>query len=112
MPRKLTGEYPERLLGEWGISKDSVAGWRVFGERMEQRWWENLAAAVFSTLFKADLDAETERYGFVSERLASAFKERVGGQAREIIKWQGGDHVGPHGLPCRRTTPFPFYTLR
>jgi hypothetical protein len=65
--------------------------------------------AVFSSRFKADLDAEAERYRLVSERLASGFKERVAGQAREIIKWQGGDHVGPHGFPCRRTTPFPFY---
>ena len=32
------------MLGEWGIPKDSVAGRRVFGERMEQRRWENLAA--------------------------------------------------------------------
>jgi hypothetical protein len=28
---------------------------------------------------------------------------------REIIKWSGSDHVGPHGFPCRRTKPFPFY---
>jgi REP element-mobilizing transposase RayT len=34
----------DRLLGEWGISKDSVAGRRVFGERLEQRRRENLAA--------------------------------------------------------------------
>ncbi len=34
----------DRLLGEWGIPKDSVAGRRVFGERMEQRRWENVAA--------------------------------------------------------------------
>ena len=34
----------DRLLGEWGIPKDSVAGRRVFGERMEQRRCENLAA--------------------------------------------------------------------
>jgi hypothetical protein len=65
--------------------------------------------AVFSILFKAEEDAEAERYRFISERLGSAFKERVAGQAREIIKWQGGDHVGPRGFPCRRTTPFPFY---
>jgi hypothetical protein len=65
--------------------------------------------AVFSSRFKAELDGERERYSWVSERLASAFTERVAGQAREIIKWKGGDHVGPHGFPCRRTTPFPFY---
>ena len=34
----------DRLLGEWGIPKDSVAGRRVFGERMEQRRREDLAA--------------------------------------------------------------------
>ena len=33
----------DRLLGEWGISKDSAAGRRVFGERMEQRRWEDVA---------------------------------------------------------------------
>ena len=65
--------------------------------------------AVFSILFKADLDAETERYRAISERLASALKERVAGQVRKVIKWQGGDHVAPHGFPCRRATPFPFY---
>ena len=31
----------DRLLGEWGIPKDSVAGRRVFGERMEWRRREN-----------------------------------------------------------------------
>jgi hypothetical protein len=65
--------------------------------------------AVFSSRFKTDLDAEAERYRSISDRLASAFVERVAGQASEIIKWKGGDHVGPHGFPCRRTTPFPFY---
>ena len=65
--------------------------------------------AVFSSRFKADLEAEARRYRSVSERLASAFTERIAGQAREIIKWKGGDHVGPHGFPCRRATPFPFY---
>jgi len=65
--------------------------------------------AVFSSRFKAELDAEAEKYRAISDRLASAFTERVAGQAREIIKWKGGDHVGPHGFPCRRTRPFPFY---
>lgn len=64
---------------------------------------------VFSSRFKTDLDAEAEKYRAVSERLASAFSERIAGQAREIIKWKGGDHVGPHGFPCRRTRPSPFY---
>ena len=32
----------DRLLGEWGIFKDSVAGRRVFGQKMEGRRWEEL----------------------------------------------------------------------
>jgi hypothetical protein len=65
--------------------------------------------ARFSKSFKAELDREAEKYRLISERLASAFLERVAGQARQIVKWKGGDHVGPHGFPCRRATPFPFY---
>lgn len=65
--------------------------------------------AVFSTQFRDDLLREEEKYRDISERLATAFRERVAGQTREIIRWQGGDHVGPHGFPCRRTKPFPFY---
>jgi hypothetical protein len=65
--------------------------------------------AVFSGRFKADLREQEAKYRDVSQRLASAFRERIAGQAREIIKWGGGDHVGPHGFPCRRTKPFPFY---
>jgi hypothetical protein len=65
--------------------------------------------AIFSTQFKADLAAGEKKYEAISERLASAFRERVAGQTREIIKWKGGDHVGPYGFPCRRTRPFPYY---
>ena len=65
--------------------------------------------AVFSRRFKADLLEQEARYAAISGRLASAFRERVAGQTREVIKWEGGDHVGPHGFPCRRTRPFPLY---
>ena len=65
--------------------------------------------AIFSRLFREDLVREEARYREISERLAGAFHERIAGQAREIIRWRGGDHVGPHGFPCRRTKPFPFY---
>jgi len=64
---------------------------------------------IFSKLFKADLLREKAKYAEVSERLASAFHERVSGQTREIIKWKGGDHTGPHGFPCRSLKPFPHY---
>lgn len=65
--------------------------------------------AVFSSQFRDDLVREEEWYHEISERLAGAFRERVAGQTREIIRWRGGDHVGPHGFPCRRTKPFPFF---
>jgi hypothetical protein len=64
---------------------------------------------VFSRQFQVDLLNEEIKYREISERLASAFRERVAGQAREVIRWKGGDHIGPHGFPCRRTRPFPFY---
>lgn len=65
--------------------------------------------AVFSSRFKVDLLDAEKRYGGISPRLASALRERIAGQVREIIRWNGGDHIGPHGFPCRRTKPFPFY---
>ena len=34
----------DRVLGQWGIPKDSVAGRRVFRERLESRRWEDLKA--------------------------------------------------------------------
>src|SRR5271168_671363 len=42
--KRPTGLRVDRLFGEWGIPKDSVAGRRVFGERMEQRRREDLTA--------------------------------------------------------------------
>jgi hypothetical protein len=65
--------------------------------------------ASFSRQFREDLLREETRYLEISERLAGAFHERVAGQTREIIRWGGGDHIGPHGFPCRRTRPFPFF---
>ena len=65
--------------------------------------------AIFSRQFREDLAREERKYAEISDRLAGAFRERVAGQAREIIRWRGGDHAGPHGCPCRRTKPFPFY---
>lgn len=65
--------------------------------------------AVFSTRFKVDLLEAQSKYRDISDRLAGELRERVAGQAREIIRWKGGDHLGPHGFPCRRTKPFPFF---
>jgi hypothetical protein len=65
--------------------------------------------AVFGIEFKRTLLEAEKRYAQISPRLASALRERIAGQVREVIKWGGGDHLGPHGLPCRRTKPFPYY---
>ena len=64
--------------------------------------------AVFSTRFKADLKEAEARYREISERLASELRERVAGQAREIIRWSGGDHAGPHGFPAVGPSHFRF----
>jgi hypothetical protein len=62
---------------------------------------------IFSSAFKADLlEAET-RYSAVSDRLGAELHERVKENIRVIVQRHGGDHVGPHGLPCRRCRPFP-----
>ena len=63
---------------------------------------------VFSSAFKADLLAEETRYAAVSARLGNEFHERVKENIRVILQRRGGDHVGPHGFPCRRCRPFPF----
>ena len=65
--------------------------------------------AVFSSSFKTDLVREEARYAEISERLSGDFHERIAGLVREVIRWGGGDHVGPHGFPCRHARPFPFY---
>ncbi|MBI5768580.1 MAG: hypothetical protein HZA93_12350 [Verrucomicrobia bacterium] len=69
---------------------------------------------VFSSIFKQDLlEAET-RYASISPRLGEDFHERVKATIRTIIRWRGGDHIGPHGFPCRRCRPFPhlvYYAL-
>lgn len=65
--------------------------------------------AVFSSLFKKDpVEAET-RYYSISDRLGGDLHERVKNAVRSIIRLEGGDHVGPHGFPCKRCRPFPFY---
>jgi ParE toxin of type II toxin-antitoxin system, parDE len=62
----------------------------------------------FSGVFKRDLlEAET-RYSAISQSLGDEFHSRVKETTRSIIQRRGGDHVGPHGFPCKRCRPFPF----
>jgi Plasmid stabilisation system protein. len=63
---------------------------------------------VFSTRFRDDLAEAADYYRRISDRLAADFVERVKSTVRTVIKWGGGDHVGPHGFPCRRCRPFPY----
>jgi hypothetical protein len=63
---------------------------------------------VFSSFFKQELLHAESRYAKISERLGDDFHERVKEAVRAVIKWQGGDYVGPHGFPCRRCRPFPY----
>ncbi len=63
---------------------------------------------VFSSLFKQDLlEAET-RYASISPQLGDDFHLRIKEAVRAVIRLKGGDHVGPHGYPCRKCRPFPF----
>lgn len=61
----------------------------------------------FSTFFKQELLQAETHYASVSQRLGDDFHERVKEAVRAIATWQGGDHVGPHGFPCRKCRPFP-----
>ncbi len=63
---------------------------------------------IFSSLFKQDLKTAAGRYSEISPRLGQDFTDRVKAAVRTIIRWEGGDHVGPHGYPCRRCQPFPY----
>jgi plasmid stabilization system protein ParE len=63
---------------------------------------------ILSQAFKDDL-LQAETYYFrisavLGERLHARVKETI----RSIVRWGGGDHVGPHGFPCKRCTPFPW----
>src|SRR6266542_804755 len=83
--------------------------WPRFRADVRRSFRQPAVKPVFSRQFHADLLREEAKYREISDRLASVFRERVAGQTREIICWQGGDHIGPHGFPCRRTKPFPFF---
>ena len=63
---------------------------------------------VFSSLFRQDLWNEARSYTEILPRLGEDFKARVKAAARTVLRWEGGDHVGPHGFPCRRCRPFPY----
>jgi len=63
---------------------------------------------VFSSSFRCDLAEASEHYRAASALLATDFEARVKSVVRTVLVWKGGDHVGPHGYPCRRCRPFPY----
>jgi hypothetical protein len=63
---------------------------------------------VFSSSFKQELLNAESHYSEASARLSEDFHERVKEAIRVVIRLRGGDHVGPHGFPCRKCRPFPY----
>lgn len=61
----------------------------------------------FSSLFRQYLKSASQHYEDISPRLCEDFEARVKTAIRTISSWNEGDHVGPHGFPCRRCRPFP-----
>jgi hypothetical protein len=63
---------------------------------------------LFSSRFKDDLLIADTYYFRVSNRLGSEFHDRVKETIRTIVRFGGGDHVGPHGYKARKAEPFPY----
>lgn len=63
--------------------------------------------AVFSSLFPQDLQNEARCCTEILPRRGEDFEARVKATVRTVLRWYGGDHVGPHRFPCRRCRPFP-----
>jgi hypothetical protein len=58
--------------------------------------------------FKDDLLIADTYYFRISNRLGSEFHERVRETIRTVVRFGGGDHVGPHGFKARKAEPFPY----
>jgi len=96
----------DRLLGEWGISKDSAAGRRVFDERMEQRRWEDVAVEFKPVergwylgdeefrqelLARVHTPAGTSHFGEAVQAAAEVQAEQVGGGRAQAVGLERGD---------------------
>jgi hypothetical protein len=62
----------------------------------------------FSSVFKRHLLEAEEKYAAISPKLGDDFHVRVIEAVRTMVARNGGDHVGPHGFPCRKCRPFPY----
>ncbi len=125
----------DRLLGEWGIPKDSVAGRQVFKERMERRRHEELEEE-FSTIergwylggeeFRQELLEQVKvrpgpsHFGPAVQEAAEAQAERLAAAALKRIGWTEQDVLGRRkgdprkielALELRRKTSVPLLWL-
>jgi hypothetical protein len=63
---------------------------------------------VLGAVFKRGLRKARKDYAGISQRRADDLHQQVKEVIRTIVQRKGGDHVGPHGFPCRRCSPFPY----
>ncbi len=121
----------DRLFGEWGIPKDSAAGRRIFGERVEKRRQEKLDQE-FKPIergwclggedFRRELleqiearpgpshfgEAVQEAEEAQAERLTRAFLKQKGWTEGALARWRKGDPSKVQlALELRRRTTMP-----
>jgi hypothetical protein len=63
---------------------------------------------VLSAFFKRGRLQARRYYAGISRGLVDELDDQVQGVIRVIANRKGGDHIGPHGHPCRRCSPFPY----
>jgi plasmid stabilization system protein ParE len=63
---------------------------------------------VFNADSRQDFRKARKHYAGISQRRVDDFDHQVKEVIRTIIERKGGDHVGPHGFPCRRCPPYPY----
>lgn len=96
----------DRLLGEWGIPKDTAAGRRVFAERMECRRWEDgkqefrpvergwcLGSEEFrqELLEQVSIPAGPSHFGEALQEAAEVQAERLVAQGLKRLRWSEMD---------------------
>ena len=88
----------DRLLGEWGVPKDSIAGRREFAERMEWRRGENGRGGI-----QADEAGLVPGAGGVSAGVAGAGEHA--GRSEPFRRGDAGGGAGPGGADGEGGTP-------
>lgn len=63
---------------------------------------------VLGAVFKQARAKARKHYAGISRLCVDNFDRHVTEAIRTIMERKGGDHVGPHGFPCRRCSPFPY----